>query len=169
MKVYRISKCNYIDDLTGKGSAGYPGRWHSKGTYILYTAATSSLALLESVVHLSALTMTDFCIVCLDIPDNNIAILKNDDLPGDWHMYPPPDKCKMLGDNFIVQGKYLALQLPSAVMPEENNFLLNPNHPDFKLVRVVYKRSMPIDQRLSKLAVRPTSGKAASSGQIPKA
>lgn len=152
MNVYRISKCAYIDDLTGKGSASYSGRWHSKGTYILYTAATSSLALLESVVHISALTTIDFCMICLDIPDNNITVLQEEHLPQDWYANPAPDKCKLFGDHFILQNKFLALKLPSAIMPEENNFLLNPNHPDFQLVRIVYKRNIPIDERLLKIS-----------------
>jgi RES domain-containing protein len=152
MKVYRISKCKYIDDLSGAGAAVFPGRWHSKGTYILYTASTPSLALLESVVHISNIIVADYCMICLEIPGDKILEIGIEDLPNDWFENPPPDKLKFYGDTFIAETKFLALKLPSAIMPEESNFLLNPHHKDFKLVKKIYTRNIPIDRRLLKKA-----------------
>jgi RES domain-containing protein len=148
MKVYRISKCLYIDDLSGTGSASYPGRWHSKGTHILYTASSPSLALLESVVHISKIMIAGYCMICLEIPDDKIQEIKIADLPANWYINSSPDILKSYGNAFISENKFFALKLPSAIMPEENNLLLNPNHPDFKKVKVEYKRTIPIDERL---------------------
>lgn len=150
MKVYRISKCQYIDDLSGTGAASYGGRWHSKGTHVLYTAATASLALLESVVHISNIVAADYCMICLEIPEDKILELSTVDLPDNWFVNPPPDFLKTYGDRFIRDGKFLGLKLPSAIMPEESNYLLNPNHTDFKKVKLVSKRTVPIDGRLLK-------------------
>ena len=150
MKVYRISKCQYIDDLSGTGSANYPSRWHSKGTYILYTAANASLALLESVVHISNIIVGDYCMICLDIPENHILSVTADMLSEDWFINPPLDSLKIFGDSFVKEGKWLALKMPSAIMPEENNYLLNPRHRDFKFVKKVYSRKIAIDNRLIK-------------------
>ncbi|MHA4806949.1 RES family NAD+ phosphorylase [Flavitalea flava] len=150
MKVYRISKCRFIDDLKGTGAAGYPGRWHSRGTYILYTAGCASLALLETVVHISTILVSDFCMICLEIPEDKIITMTEADLPADWKINPSPDNLKTIGDQFIRENKYVALRLPSAVMPEENNYLLNPNHPDFDLVKEVYQRRISVDERLLK-------------------
>ncbi len=150
MNVYRISKCNYIRDLTGSGSARYSGRWHNKGTYVLYTAATPSLALLESVVHISRIVIAAYCMVCLNIPEDKITAFLPGDLPGDWYGHPPADHLKTIGDKFISNNKFLGLKLPSAIMPEESNILLNPNHADFSQVRILYERTIPIDERLVK-------------------
>ncbi|HXL58847.1 MAG TPA: RES family NAD+ phosphorylase [Chitinophagaceae bacterium] len=150
MKVYRISKCQYVDDLSGKGAANYSGRWHSKGTYILYTASSPSLALLESVVHISKIVVADYCMICLEVPEDKIQEIKVTDLPDNWNVNPSPDILKFYGDAFIRESKFFALKLASAIMPEENNLLLNPNHPDFKKVKVEYKRNIPIDERLVK-------------------
>ena len=150
MKVYRISKCEYIEDLEGTGAARYPGRWNSKGTYILYTAATPSLALLESVVHISNIAISSYCMICLDIPENKIKTIDSSELPANWFTNPPIDVLKQIGDSFIKENKFLALKIPSAIMPEENNYLLNPAHPDFKKVLTVYVRNIPIDERFLK-------------------
>lgn len=150
MNVYRISKCNYIEDLSGTGAALYGGRWHSKGFYVLYTAASPSLALLESVVHISNIQLTGYCLLCLDIPDNSITEKKRDDLPVDWFVNPAPDALQVTGNSFIAENRYLALRLPSAIMPEESNYLINPRHPLFKKVKILYRRNIPIDERLVK-------------------
>ena len=150
MNVYRISKCEYISDLQGTGAARYPGRWHSKGTYILYTAVTPSLALLESVVHISSIAITSFCMTCLSVPEDKVKTIMVHELPGNWFITPPPDILKHIGDSFIKENKFLALKIPSAIMPEENNYLLNPGHHDFKKVSVVYTRNVPIDERFLK-------------------
>ena len=150
MKVYRISKCDFISDLHGTGAASYPGRWHSKGTYILYTAGSPSLALLESVVHLSNIIVSSYCMICLSVPEDKIKTITVQELPGNWFENPSPDMLKNIGDSFIKENKFLALKIPSAIMPEENNFLLNPGHDDFKKVSVVYTRNIPIDDRFLK-------------------
>jgi RES domain-containing protein len=150
MKVYRISKCEYISDLEGTGAARYPGRWNSKGVYILYTAATPSLALLESVVHISNIAVSSYCMICLSVSEDKIKTIASTDLPANWFMNPPPDVLKKTGDLFIKENKFLALRIPSAIMPEENNYLLNPAHEDFKKITTVYIRTIPIDERFLK-------------------
>lgn len=148
MKVYRISKCIYIDDLSGTGASRFPGRWHNKGSFILYTAASASLAMLESVVHITSLVRPELCITCLMIPEEGITEVSPEELPDKWFVNPPPDSLKKIGDTFVNNAKYLALKVPSAVMPEEFNILLNPAHALFKKVKIVYTRQLRIDDRL---------------------
>jgi len=150
MLVYRISKCKYIEDLSGLGAATYPGRWNGKGTYILYTAATASLALLESVVHISNIPTIPYCMIGIEIPDNELAEVSVKDLPAGWQNNPPAEDLKEIGNQFVKEGKYLALKIPSALMPEEFNIILNPSHPDFKKVKIISKRNLSIDERLLK-------------------
>ena len=148
MKVFRISKCNFIDDLAGTGAALYGGRWNSKGIYILYTAATASLALLEIIVHTSTFPKEDFCMLEIDIPENKILELKEKQLPADWRKYPSPSVLKKIGDAFCRDREYLALKIPSVILPEEFNYLINPEHPDFKKIKVIKKNRITIDERL---------------------
>lgn len=150
MKVYRITKCRFIDDLSGKGAALYGGRWNSKGTYIVYTAATSSLALLESVVHISNIATRGYCMLTLELPENSIQQISEKNLPFNWQQHPPPAALKKIGDSFIKENKNLAIQLPSAIVPEEVNYLLNPSHPDFKKIKFVGRRAILFDDRLKK-------------------
>ncbi|GAB3428335.1 RES family NAD+ phosphorylase [Niabella aquatica] len=150
MKVYRISKCKFIDDLSGTGASLYSGRWHHKGTFILYTAQSPSLAMLESVVHITTIVQLNLCMVCLEIPNDSIAEISAEQLPDNWFVNPPPDNIKQTGDRFIKNRKHLALKVPSAVMPEEYNILLNPQHPHFEKVNIHYSRMLRVDERLFK-------------------
>jgi len=150
MTVYRISKCEFIGKLTGAGAATYGGRWNSKGTHIVYTAASPSLALLESVVHISNIPVDNYCMASIGVPEDKIGEIKLTDLPGNWFVNPAPDRLKSIGDKFVNDNIFLALKLPSAIMMEDFNFLLNPNHPDFINVKIISTRTIPIDERLLK-------------------
>ena len=150
MNVYRISRCKFISNLSGIGAATFGGRWNSKGIHILYTAATPSLALLESVVHISNIPVDDYCMATIGIPESKIKEIKFTDLPENWFLNPAPDQLKSIGDKFIKDNIFLALKLPSAIMMEDFNFLLNPNHPDFIHVKFISSRTIPFDERLLK-------------------
>ncbi len=148
MVVYRISNCQYVADLSGKGAALYGGRWNSKDTYMVYAAESAALALLETVVHIGHIPEKGFCMIALELPANSIEHLPESKLPDGWRKSPAPDVLKKIGDAFITTGKKLALSVPSVVMPEEHNLLINPHHADFKKIKVVRQRTIPIDERL---------------------
>ncbi len=150
MKVYRISKCTFIDDLSGTGAAMYGGRWNSKGIYMLYTAATPSLALLETVVHISNIPPSGYCMLTLDIPEDSMEEISPDQLPSSWQQNPSPAALRKIGDGFIKENKKMALKLPSAILPEEFNYLLNPSHPSFRKIKLISKREIRFDPRLGK-------------------
>ena len=88
--------------------------------------------------------------VTIGIPENKIKEIKISNLPDNWFINPPADQLKSIGDNFIKDNIFLALKLPSAIMMEDFNLLLNPNHPDFNKVNLVGTRTIPIDERLLK-------------------
>jgi len=150
MTVYRISDCRFIRDLSGRGAALYGGRWNSKDTYMVYTAQSRALALLEAVVHMGKMPGSNYCMVSINIPDGSILSFPMDKLPNGWQNNPSPDYIKRIGDNFIRSNKLLALEVPSSLMMEEHNYLLNPAHPDFGKVRVVSERNIKMDERLFK-------------------
>ena len=128
----------------------YGGRWNSKGTYVVYASMTPSLAMLETVVHLSVIPKDDYCMARISIPDDAMIELSVSDLPAGWNQYLAPDALKWIGDRFIRENKYLALRIPSAIVAMESNVLINPNHPDFKKVRLVSSEKILIDHRLLK-------------------
>lgn len=148
MIVYRINNCKYINDLSGKGAALYGGRWNSKDTYIIYTAESRALALLEAVVHMGKVPAAGYCMATIEIPHDNIEIFPVEQLPADWQSNPPPDYLRIIGDHFIRSNKYLALKIPSVLMMEEHNYLLNPNHSEFKKVKIISERPIKMDERL---------------------
>lgn len=150
MLVYRISDCRYIEDLSGKGAAMYGGRWNNKDTYILYTAQSPSLALLEAVVHLGKMPRKGYCMAAIEIPDSIAPALQTTSLPPDWAACPGPDALKLIGDTFTKSMQFLALPVPSVIMPEEQNYLINPLHPLFKSVKIKSMKAMNIDERIFK-------------------
>jgi len=149
MLVYRITQCRFIDDLSGKGAALFGGRWNSKDTYMVYTSQSGALALLEAVVHIGKMPKPGlYCMATIEIPDDDIEVLPASKLPADWHISPPPDYLKNIGDHFIAANKHLALKVPSVLMTEEHNFLLNPSLAHFKKVKVLARRPINPDERL---------------------
>ena len=149
MKVYRVTKCEYIYDLSGEGSYQVGGRWSSKGNRIVHTSETASLAILESTVH-GIQPGTSYCLATLNIPDDSIFALPATDLPSDWKASPPPESLKSHGDNFVEKRKFLVLKVPSAVNPTEYDYLINPLHPDAHKMNIISTEPFPIDNRLIK-------------------
>lgn len=148
MKVYRISKCAYVRDISGKGAALNGGRWNSEGIYMLYTAESASLAMLESLVHFGGRIRGAYCQLALDVPDHNILEIPEAELPANWRIHPAPEALGMIGNRFIKDGHFLTLKVPSVLIPREFNFLLNPGHPDFKKVRIEDIVPIEMDSRL---------------------
>lgn len=153
MVVYRIEREKYLKTtLTGTGasmSSGY--RWNSMNTKLVYTAQSRALATLEVSVHLdlSEDLPTDRFYVEIEIPDDiTIQEVKPEDLPDDWYSKPPTITTQIIGDDFVFQNESAILKVPSSIVPQEFNYLINPNHPDAKRIKVVGKIPMNFDPRL---------------------
>ncbi|MBV8253835.1 MAG: RES family NAD+ phosphorylase [Chitinophaga sp.] len=152
MDVYRISKCAYINDLSGTGARLYGGRWNSKGHSIVYTAGSRALAALEVLVHIPLKNIIqDFCIAAIHIPDNiAIRTLTEKDLPAKWQSLAPLPELQCIGDEWIATSKYAVLKIPSVVIADEFNYLINPEHPEAQGIIVSETKPFVFDQRLSK-------------------
>lgn len=149
MILYRIAKCNYAADLSGAGARLYGGRWNSIGQPMVYMAASPSLAVLEVLVHLPpSIFPANFCLAEFDISDNSILTADNASLPDDWQDVSPPIALKRLGDAFLKQNKYLLMKVPSVIVPQEFNYLLNPLHADAAKIKLVEKKPFSFDARL---------------------
>ncbi len=148
--LYRISRTKYAKDLSGEGARLAGGRWNHKGTPMIYTAESRSLAALEALVHIS---QADFLIkrkiVLIEIPGTIVPqTIDKSDLPKNWRAYPPSFTLADIGTQWALSMKNLLLQVPSAVVPDEFNILINPAHPDMKYVTVTKIEDFEFDKRL---------------------
>lgn len=150
MKVFRIANDNYIHDLTGIGARIYGGRWNLKGTSVIYTAESRALASVELLVHLPlSIIPGDLKIACIEIPDKiTPQIVDVPDLPDNWRDYPPPNQLAVIGTNWAIETASLLLRVPSAVVEDEYNILINPLHPDFKSIKIIDTKKYSFDDRL---------------------
>lgn len=152
MIVYRISQCKYIHDLSGYGAFLEGGRWNSAGHEMIYTSQSIALSMLEVLVHLPAsIAPHDFCLLTLEIPSKDLEIITKDELPDDWNTYPGSRSTQRIGDLFLSKQRTLILQVPSCIVEQEFNFLLNPLHPNFKnSINVLATEPIRIDKRFNK-------------------
>lgn len=152
MLVYRLSREKFSDELSGKGAAKYGNRWNSKGVEIVYTAESRALAMAEVAVHLSLTSLPrDFVMMEIAIPDKlKIKSLDFKKLDKSWNSHPPSSKSQKLGDRFVEANKDCVLRVPSAAVPGDFNYLLNPHHPDFKKIKIAKVSEFPFDNRIFK-------------------
>jgi RES domain-containing protein len=133
----------------GEGARRYGGRWNRKGTAIVYTSSSLSLASLEMLVHLSPeIVLNNYVAISVVIPLKAIAEL--DSLPPDWARTPPQISTMQIGTDWVASGKSVALKVPTILVPGEYNYLLNPQHPDFKKLMLGKPMEFWFDARLLK-------------------
>ncbi len=139
MIVYRICSTPYAYDLNGTGAALYGGRWNPPGLPLLYTAGSISLSYLEYLAHnIHILTSKAISLVKISI-DINAKIDEMDiaALPDNWRAISYiPDTTQKIGVSFITRRESYILKVPSAIVPNEYNYLLNPQHPDHRSTQV---------------------------------
>lgn len=150
MKIYRLSREKFAKDMSGTGARLNGGRWNSKGKNAIYTAENISLAKLEVTVHLDLdLIPNDYCLIEMSLPDDaKIKTLDISKLSQDWDTIPHSESTQLLGDDFLDNNNYVALKVPSAIVPQEHNYILNPNHSDFSEIIITKIESFTFDNRL---------------------
>jgi RES domain-containing protein len=150
IQAWRIAHQDYADiAFDGEGARITGGRWNSEGVPVVYTAGTLSLALLEIIVHLEIKeALKYFKAIPIKFSDSLVESVPLDALPLTWNNTPPPFMTKIIGDEWVRQSTSVILRVPSAVVPNELNFLLNPNHPDFKKIEIGDVIDLPADPRI---------------------
>lgn len=139
-------------DLSGKGAERSGGRWNRPGRPVLYTASTVSLACLETIVHLNAgaLPLNRF-LVEIVVPDDVWAVrqvLPRQNLPVGWSAIPEGRVSLDIGDRWLRDGSSALLGVPSVIVPEEFNVLINPRHSDAARIAASKVRPWFYDQRI---------------------
>ena len=149
MIVYRLSKTQFANDLSGRGAELAGGRWNSKGLAMLYTSASRALCATEVAVHTPlGIVPKDYAIVEIVVPDDSLEEIKVANLPKNWREFPHSQSTKNIGDLFLKNCTSLILKVPSAVVSGDYNFLINPFHPDFAKVKILQKEAFEFDRRL---------------------
>ena len=151
MRTYRVCKRQHAKTaFSGTGARYYSGRWHHAGTAVIYTSGSLSLMMVEALVHFDHdLAPTRYVVFDIDIPDHlklqHVAVA---DLQKNWRQWPQPRGLRDLGTGWAEAAKTVGLVVPSAIVPEEQNVILNPAHPDFVKIQIGSMRAFRFDKRL---------------------
>ncbi len=148
MIIYRISSEPHRNDISGNGAAIYGSRWNSVGTRLLYTSQHISLSILESLVHLrqNYIPASQYLLAIEINYPNEVPEILVRQIKRSWR--EEVHYTQWIGDQFAKNNELLMLKVPSAVVPEEHNFILNPLHKNFKEVKIVSSELLNLDKRL---------------------
>ena len=135
-----------IAAFDGEGARRYGGRWNSAGVPMVYASEHESLAVLEVRVHIAMSGV--YKSFSFDFDEGLMRTLPVQQLPKDWQREPPPVSLQRLGDQWVKEGDSLILAVPSAIVPNELNLLLNPRHPDFSKIDIHTATDLTLDRRL---------------------
>lgn len=150
MLAWRIAKKRHALDRTGAGAAIKGGRWNSANIPAIYAGLTVEIAAFEKLVHAGPILPLDLVVVRIDLPEETGLYDKPrlEDLPRGWSDLPSSPAAAVYGDAFLGNRQRLGLIVPSAVVPEAANILINPRHPRMADVAMTIIRDFAYDQRL---------------------
>jgi RES domain-containing protein len=149
MTLYRIGKTEYANDMDGMGAKLNGGRWNHEGIPCIYCASSRALSLLEYSAHVSLNAMPrSLSFTSFEIPDELIHIIKTSKLPGGWNGWPHPRNARDFGTAMLKENKHAVLRFPSAIIPEEFIYVVNPLHPLMDLIKIINVRGYVYDTRL---------------------
>jgi RES domain-containing protein len=150
MIVYRICKSVYANDISGSGARLVGGRWNSKGVPVIYTSGTRSLAVLEVLVHIpAAMVPQDYVIVSILIPDNLAAEeIQWKQLKSEIDKSGIHANFSKLGNEWVKKMNTSILKVPSIVVKDEFNYIINPLHPKSKEIKIIEQKLFSFDARL---------------------
>lgn len=145
IRAWRVVKSKHATHaFDSEGSRLHGSRWNSAGVKVVHVSETLSLAILEILVHLqNSAPLPHYVVFSVEFDASLLERVEMSALPADWRASPPPSALQQTGDLWVRRGPSAVLEVPSALIPHERNFLLNPSHADFK--RVVISAQMPLD------------------------
>jgi RES domain-containing protein len=136
--------------LDGEGARLWGGRWNHPGTPMVYASSALSLAALELLVHVDPdLAPADLVALSISVPDAiSTRVIAQKALPRNWRRTPAPRRLQDIGTRWAESQRSAVFVVPSAVIPSEHNYLLNPLHPDFRRIKIVRVTDFRFDRRL---------------------
>lgn len=147
MTLYRLTTSHFATDLSGEGAKIYGGRWNPVGIAVLYLSEFISLSILEILVRANKFTSPDtYTLLSIQIPESSIVNIEMIKLKKNWQHHI--EYTRSIGEDFLKINQTLTLKVPSAIVPQEHNFLINPMHKDFKKVKIINSELLELDKRL---------------------
>jgi RES domain-containing protein len=149
----RICKTRYAAGaFDGEGARLHGGRWNSRGTRVAYASGSVALATLEVLVGLQdSSLLSAYSLIQVEFPERLLEVLDQKSLPSSWKQHPPSAETQRVGDLWVAEGRSVVLQVPSAIIEAEHNYLINPAHGDFGQVVVHRPRRFQLDPRLTRI------------------
>jgi len=154
LTAWRVDKAKRArTSFSGEGAALEGGRWNSAGVRVVYLSASLAMAALEKYVHLPKPLPAGMELVRFKVTfsDSLVQRVKPADLPADWRAAPPSASTQFIGDTWTRDVVSAVLAVPSVLIPEETNYLLNSAHPDFKKVKIGEPEAFAFDYRIARL------------------
>lgn len=147
--VWRIARRPSALDRVAVGARENGGRWNRPGTAVIYTGRTVGIAALEKLVHVAGVVPHDLVLVRIELPENRSSEEPAlTDLPADWDAVPIRPGSMDFGTRWAQEKRSLVLYVPSALVREEGNAVLNPNHPECEAVKMSIERDFHYDPRM---------------------
>lgn len=150
MQAWRIAKKQFALDRTGMGARLFGGRWNAPGVAVIYAGMTPEISAMERLVHAGDILPADLVLVRLDLPEKASLYYRCEktDLPPGWDALPGSASAVDFGNAFVTAGVHLGMIVPSAVMPEASNIVINPNQKEFANIKMTIVRPFGFDSRL---------------------
>jgi RES domain-containing protein len=147
---WRIVKKRHAEKaFDGEGARLYGGRWNSPGVAVVYASESRALATLEVLAGLQTNSpLPEYVLIPGEFDESLVVAVEVEELPADWRRNPPPPSTQRLGDDWIASGASAVLKVPSALLPQESNYLFNPRHPAFSEVKIGQPERLAMDPRL---------------------
>jgi RES domain-containing protein len=147
---WRILKRRHVASaFDGEGARRFGGRWNSPGTAVVNSSGSRALALLEVLAGLRAVRPLEAYVMLPATFDDALVLgVETSDLPPEWRRHPPPPETQNVGNDWVDKRASVVLRVPSVIVPEECNYLLNPAHPNFRQVRIGSPEEVNFDPRL---------------------
>jgi RES domain-containing protein len=149
-EAWRIVKKRHVQSaFDGEDARQYGGRWNSPGTSVIYASESRALCLLEVLAGIRSVKPMDaYLIIRIQFDDSLLLRLEPGNLPAGWRRSPPPPSTQLIGDRWVEEQGSAILRVPSSIVPEESNYMINPAHPDFARIEIGTPEELSIDSRL---------------------
>ena len=152
LTAWRLLKTKHLAHaFDGEGARLFGGRWNSQGIRVVYASESLALATLEVLVHLQATSvLLSYSTIQISFDEALVTQVDRSSLPANWRDFPPPPALQAVGDTWIASATSAVLEVPSAVINTESNYLISPTHKDFHLIATNPPQPFVFDPRLSK-------------------
>lgn len=151
--IYRLTKARYQNAaFSGEGSARGDGRFHRRGARVVYAADVPAGALLEIIAHTEAHSRLRHDYVLFEVrfdPDEHLLAVPPEALPSGWRVVPWPAETQEIGIFWYERQTSVVLEVPSALVPRQHNYLINVTHPQFEELQIRGPEPFEIDARLA--------------------